>query len=53
MERTEQRDHQRITAPATKMSPKISEDTEKDRKYRKGWKRTLLRKIEEFAKKYR
>jgi hypothetical protein len=32
------------------MSPKISEGAEKDGKYRKGWKGTLLRKIEEFAK---
>jgi len=32
------------------MSPKISERTGKDRKYRKGWKGKLLRKIDGFPR---
>jgi hypothetical protein len=32
------------------MSPKISEETGKDRKYRKGWKGKLLRKIGKFSR---
>ena len=34
-------------ATVTKMSPKISEETGKDRKYRKGWKGTLGKKVGE------
>jgi hypothetical protein len=32
------------------MSSKISEGTGKDRKYRKGWKGKLLRKIGKFSR---
>jgi hypothetical protein len=32
------------------VSPKISEGTGKDRKYRNGWKGELLRKIERFSR---
>ena len=49
-ERTGQRDHHRGSGTVTKMSPKISERTGKDGKYRKGWKGELPGKIKEFSR---
>ena len=41
---------QAVIGTVTKMSPKISEETGKDGKYRKGWKGKLLRKIKKLSR---
>jgi hypothetical protein len=39
-----------VTATVAKLSPKISQEIGKDRKYRKAWKEKWLRKIGEFSR---